>query len=80
MTYPIIVLAVAIVVVAALVFFVMPTFTNLYSQLGAHLPLMTRYLLDLATWAVKYGLYVIIIIVALVVGIVCLYQYAQWQS
>ena len=70
MTYPIIVLAVAIVVVAALVFFVMPTFTKLYSSLGAHLPLMTVILLDLANWAVKYGLYVIVVIVALVVVIV----------
>ena len=69
MTYPIVVLVVAIVVVAALVFFVMPTFTNLYSSLGAKLPMITTVLLDGANWAVKYGIYVILIIVAAVIGI-----------
>ena len=44
MTYPIIVLAVAIVVVAVLVFFVMPTYTNLYSSLGAKLPQYSKIL------------------------------------
>ena len=44
MTYPIIVLVVAIVVVAALVFFVMPTFTKLYSSMGAKLPVITTVL------------------------------------
>ena len=70
MTYPIVVLVVAIVVVAALVFFVMPTFTNLYSSLGAKLPLITTMLLDFAKWALKYGIYVILIIIAIVVAIV----------
>ena len=70
MTYPIVVLVVAIVVVAALVFFVMPTFTNLYSSMGAKLPVITTVLLDGAKWAAKYGVYVILIIIAVVIGIV----------
>ena len=53
MTYPIIVLAVAIVVVAVLVFFVMPTYTNLYSSLGAKLPTISKILIDFANWARK---------------------------
>jgi type IV pilus assembly protein PilC len=69
MTYPIVVLVVAIVVVAALVFFVMPTFTSLYSSMGAKLPMVTTVLLDGAKWALKYGIYVILIIIALVVGV-----------
>ena len=69
MTYPIVVLVVAIVVVAALVFFVMPTFTSLYSSMGAKLPLVTTILLSGAKWAIKYGIYVILIIIALVVGV-----------
>jgi type IV pilus assembly protein PilC len=70
MTYPIVVLVVAIVVIAALVFFVMPTFTNLYSSMGAKLPLVTTILLSGAKWAAKYGAYVILIIIAVVIGIV----------
>ena len=69
LTYPIIVLVVAVVVVAVLVFFVMPTFTSLYSQLGAKLPLITRILLGTATWAKDYGVYVIVILIALIIGV-----------
>jgi type IV pilus assembly protein PilC len=69
LTYPIIVLVVAIVVVAVLVFFVMPTFTSLYSQLGAKLPLLTKILIGVATWGKNYGVYVILILIALVIGV-----------
>ena len=70
MTYPIVVLVVAIVVVAALVFFVMPTFTSLYTSMGAKLPTITTMLLNFANGATKYGAYVLIALVAAVVGIV----------
>jgi type IV pilus assembly protein PilC len=70
MTYPIIVLAVAIVVVAVLVFFVMPTYTNLYSSLGAKLPTISKILIDFAQGAAKYGAYVLIALVAIIIGIV----------
>ena len=69
LTYPIIVLVVAVVVVAVLVFFVMPTFTSLYSQLGAKLPLITKILLNVATWAKNYLVYVIIVVIALIIGV-----------
>ena len=69
MTYPIVVLVVAIVVVAALVFFVMPTFTSLYTSMGAKLPTITTMLLNFANGATKYGAYVLIALVAAVVGI-----------
>ena len=70
MTYPIVVLVVAIIVVAALVFFVMPTFTSLYTGFGAKLPVITTLLLNFANGAAKYGVYVLLILVAGVVGLV----------
>ena len=70
MTYPIIVLSVAIVVVAVLVFFVMPTYTNLYSSLGAKLPTISEMMIDFAKGAAKYGGYVLIALVVVIVGIV----------
>jgi type IV pilus assembly protein PilC len=70
LTYPIIVLIVAIIVVIILVVFVMPTFTNLYSSLGAKLPLISRIMLDIASGSTKYGLYVLIGLVAIIVGLV----------
>jgi type IV pilus assembly protein PilC len=68
LTYPIIVLVASVVVVAILVLFVLPTFTTLYSQLGAKLPLMTTMLLDVARWGTKYGLIVLGLMVAVIVG------------
>ena len=70
LTYPIVVLVVAIVVVIVLVFFVMPTFTTLYSSMGAKLPLITTLLLNFADGAAKYGVYVLLVLVAAVVGLV----------
>ena len=70
MTYPAIVLIVAIIVVVILVIFVMPTFTNLYSNLGAKLPTISKVMLNIANGAAKYGLYVLAGLVVLIVGIV----------
>jgi type IV pilus assembly protein PilC len=60
LTYPIIVVLVAIVVIAILVTKVFPTFVNLYSQLGAKLPLPTRILIGFTHWTNHYGLYLLI--------------------
>jgi type IV pilus assembly protein PilC len=60
MTYPFIVILVAVVVVLILVTFVLPAFTNMYAQFGVELPLTTRILMAIADWASKYGLYAIL--------------------
>jgi type IV pilus assembly protein PilC len=70
MTYPIVVLVVAVVVVAVLVFFVMPTFTGLYSSLGAKIPAITKLLMDMAKGAAKYGVYVLVALAAIIFSIV----------
>ena len=66
LTYPFIVIIVAVVVVAILVTFVLPTFTELYSGFGVDLPLATRMLMAIADWAGAYGLYAILGFVAAV--------------
>lgn len=58
--YPIIVFVIAIVVIVVLVTVVMPTFTTLYSSMGAKLPAITTLLLDGSAWLRRYGLYLII--------------------
>jgi len=70
LTYPVIVLVVAIIVVAILVIFVMPTFTNLYSNLGAKLPTISKVMINIASGASKYGIYALIALVALIIGLV----------
>jgi type IV pilus assembly protein PilC len=64
--YPLIVVLVAIGVIAILVTFVFPTFADLYSELGAQLPLPTRILIGLTNWLNHYGLFLVVGILAAV--------------
>ncbi len=64
LTYPIIVAIVAFIVISILIVFVLPTFTSLYSTLGAELPLATRMLIGTSEWLINYGLYVLMAIAA----------------
>jgi len=57
LTYPFIVVIVAIVVIGILVTFVLPTFTSLFTAFGAELPLPTRMLIGITDWLSRYGLY-----------------------
>jgi type IV pilus assembly protein PilC len=69
MTYPIIVVVGAIVVVAILVTFVFPTFASLYSQFGAELPLPTKMLIAVTQWFNHYGLYLLLVVLVAVAGL-----------
>jgi type IV pilus assembly protein PilC len=73
LTYPIIMVVVAIGVVFLLVTLVFPTFVGFYSQLGAQLPLATRILIGVAGWLQKFGLYLLLVFV-IAVGAVYLYS------
>jgi len=72
LTYPFIVVLVAVVVVAILMTFVFPSFVSFYAQIGAELPLATRMLIGMTDWFSHYGLYLIIVILA-VVGLIYIY-------
>jgi type IV pilus assembly protein PilC len=54
-------------VVAILVAFVMPTFIDLYGAFGVELPTTTRLLLDVSSWLLDYGLFIILGIVAVII-------------
>jgi type IV pilus assembly protein PilC len=73
LTYPIIMVVVAIGVVFLLVTLVFPTFVGFYSQLGAQLPVATRILIGVAGWLQKFGLYLLLVFV-IAVGAVYLYS------
>ena len=60
LTYPFIVVLVAVIVVIVLVSFVLPAFTKMYDQFGVELPLATRILMAITDWFSIYGVYVII--------------------
>lgn len=60
--YPAAVVAVALMVSAILLIFVIPKFKDLFLSFGAELPLYTRFILDVASKAEKYGWLALIII------------------
>ncbi len=64
MTYPVIVIIVAIIVIGLLVTFVLPSFTSIYTAMGADLPATTKMLLGLTDWLNHYGLYFILVLLA----------------
>jgi type IV pilus assembly protein PilC len=69
LTYPFIIVLVAVIVVIVLVTFVLPAFTKMYAQFGVELPLMTRILIGITDWASQYGVYLILAIVAAAVAV-----------
>lgn len=84
LTYPTIVVIVAILVIALLVIFVLPTFTTLYSAMGTDLPLATKILISTTNWLTDYGLYlfggIFVAIILLVIYIRTPAGKYQWDS
>jgi type IV pilus assembly protein PilC len=66
MTYPIVVASLVVLILTAMLLFVVPTFKDLYQQLGGTLPLPTRILITISDVVKKYFLIVIAVIVAIV--------------
>ena len=65
LTYPIMVVFVAVAVIILLVTFVMPTFTQLYSAFGANIPATTKLLMSLTAWLGHFGVYILVAVVVL---------------
>jgi type IV pilus assembly protein PilC len=72
LTYPVIVIFIAIGVVAILITKVFPAFTSLYAQVGVELPLATRMLIGLTDWLNHYGLFIVVGVLA-VLGVAYAY-------
>jgi type IV pilus assembly protein PilC len=72
MTYPVAVLAFAILIVVALFIFVIPTFEGFLTQLGAPLPAPTKLVFAFANFLIHRGWILLIIIV--IIGVI----YIRW--
>jgi type IV pilus assembly protein PilC len=59
--YPIFVLSVAVIILGLLMIFVVPTFTNMFADLGGELPLATKILIALSD-IVRYHWYLLLIV------------------
>lgn len=72
--YPAVVIVVAIALIIAMLMFVLPAFKEVYEGMGAPLPAITAMFMSMSDFMVANGVYIIIAMVLVVVGII------QWHK
>ncbi|MBN1759710.1 MAG: type II secretion system F family protein [Chitinispirillaceae bacterium] len=74
MTYPVIVLCVAVVATVAMLTFVVPTFAQMFSEVGGALPLPTQIVMNISNFLQKFGPLLVLIVIGLVVALSYYYK------
>ena len=74
MFYPAIVMAVALIVSAILLIFVVPQFETVFKNFGAQLPAFTQVIVNMSRFMTTYWFYILIGIVATVFGLIFIYK------
>jgi type IV pilus assembly protein PilC len=68
MMYPIILLIVAVLVVVAMLWLVVPTFADMFREMGAELPSVTKFVMRASDLVMAYGIYVLVALVMLIIA------------
>jgi len=68
MIYPSIVLVVIIGVILMMLFVLIPSMSEIYSDFGADLPWITKFLVNMSNFFIKYWWVILLVVVVLVVG------------
>ena len=66
LTYPIIILSTAVLVVAFMLNYVVPMFQDIFKQQGVELPAITKFIIKVSEFMQSYGLLVLFIIIAII--------------
>lgn len=74
MTYPSVIFVVAIVVLVYIILYVVPEFTDMYSQIGSDLPVITVVIVKLSDFLAANLLYVILVIISIFLVLVILFK------
>ena len=69
LTYPAVVIIIAGIVVWVILTYVIPTFRDLFAELGAALPLPTRIVIALSNLLARFGLFVLVLLVLAFVAV-----------
>ena len=77
MTYPSVIFVVAVVVLVYILLYVVPEFTDMYSQIGSELPTITVVIVNISDFLAANLLYVILVIVAVIAILVILFKYVM---
>jgi type IV pilus assembly protein PilC len=75
--YPAAVIAVAIIVSAILLIYVIPQFESIFQSFGADLPAFTRMVVNASHFMQEYGIYLLLIAIATIVGIIMVKKRSQ---
>ncbi|MBI4490040.1 MAG: type II secretion system F family protein [Deltaproteobacteria bacterium] len=79
MIYPCTIIAVAVVVVAILLLYVIPVFAELYGSMGKALPAPTQITINISNWFRSYFLYMVGVIAGIAVALRMYYRTEQGQ-
>ena len=74
MTYPVILIIVAIGVVIAMMVYVIPSFVSMFDDMGSDLPVYTQMLVNLSDFIIHYWYIVVLIIIAIVAAYKAYYK------
>ncbi len=74
MTYPVTVITIAVLIVALILWKVIPAFASMFAGLGAELPLPTRFVIALSHFVVHFGGWIILFFILVIIGIKKFYQ------
>ncbi|TLM80333.1 MAG: type II secretion system F family protein [Actinobacteria bacterium] len=75
MTYPIAMGVLVVVILAAMMIFVVPTFQKMFADMGGKLPAMTQFLVDLSTFVRSPRVLVLIAVIAAIV-----FVFRRWKA
>lgn len=74
MTYPIIVLCIALGIATAMILFIVPVFTGMYAEFGSKLPGPTQFLVSLSNSLKANGMYLMALLVVVAIA------FQQWKK
>lgn len=77
MIYPIILLIVAVAVVVVMLWVVVPRFADMFRELGAELPGITRFVMGVSDFIADYGIYMVVGVIVLAIAF---RQYVQTEA
>ena len=69
LTYPMVLIVVALIAVTVMLWLVVPTFAKMFADVGAELPAVTQLLVDASAFVVSYGAFIVVGIVLAVFGL-----------
>jgi type IV pilus assembly protein PilC len=69
MTYPAVIVVVAVLVVSVLMIFVIPSFAKMFTEFGGTLPAMTRIVINISNWIARFWIIIFGAIILLTIAV-----------